>query len=176
MKFSILTLLFFLSVIAANSQDVDFSFSPKVKTQGYILTLEGDSIPKLISFLNDTKILTYDLDGNKKSKETFKASKLKGFKIGSYFFEAHKYKNIDIVNASATSLATPPKYFYMSQIISGKISVLQHYYLDADGKILSKFLLKKNGEKIRTRMKLKELVSDCTEVFVKIENEKKSSH
>ena len=172
MKFLLLSTLMFLTLLTANSQDVDISFSADAKNNGYIITLDGDSIPKLISILNDTKIVTYDLDSNKKSKEVFKASKLTAFNVGDYFFEAHKYKNIDLINASAASLATPPKYFFMLKVLTGKINVLQHTYLDADGNTLDKLLLKKDEDKLRTRIKLQELVSDCPEVYGKIEDQK----
>ncbi len=172
MKLSVLTTAILLSAFSANSQDADISLSPDVKNIGYILTQDGDTIPKLISIMSSTKIITYDLEGNKKSKEVYKASKLTAFNVGNYYFEAHKYKNVDIVNASAASLATPPKYYFMLKILTGKINVLQHTYADADGNTLGKFLLKKGDDKLRTRAKLLELVSDCSEVYAKVENMK----
>jgi len=175
MKLSVLIIAILLNAFSANSQDADISLSPDVKNIGYILTQDGDTIPKLISIMSSTKIITYDLEDNKKSKQVYKASKLRAFNVGDYYFEAHKYKNVDIVNASAASLAAPPKYYFMLKILTGKISVLQHTYADADGNTLGKFLLKKGDDKLRTKSKLLELVSDCSEVSTEMENIKSSS-
>ena len=115
----------FLPSLVSFSQELTGDISWYNDIPGFIVTLDGDTVPGVIYYENSinaqTKVIFYK-EGKKHEKTTYRADDISGYQAGQSFYSSLKY----------TAYNSSRRYNFIERVAGGPVSLYKWYYVEVN--------------------------------------------